>query len=600
MYDWLSRRFTLCIALCALALVPMLAEADEITHFDLRQDGAAALVTLDARDGTPARYVLIDTGRIGGENRGAAIVRDELAKRGITRLDLVILTHLDADHAEGVFTLLGSAGRQGARPPDLDNESIRGPPVAIGRLLLPADTLPKHEQFRQELISAATTAAVEVLSPTPGVIADIQSEFGITVLTPPSKPKSPNETSLVIVGHDREKDTAFLFTGDIPAGMIRQMAAKLPHHVNVLQAPHHGADEGLLDLIAQTNPDYIVISANRGNRYSHPRLAILRSLAEIRPPPTRMSRVFTAVYSDERDRFNAAKLAREVRSRVDAAILRLKNPYGLGGIGPFDLSLDPPSALSFTSPPVPQRTFAKPIEYDQVLITGERGNLRFVDGKVSGEQYPETARFMSIVWRELRYAADNELRQLRNWDEAQAYLSIVAANRETFPVSPVRFDGVVETELTRARVLELGLSRVGETRWRQLVTMCLEQIISEREEALRAIRDEFLKPALRIPKVSRDELYELLAAAVADYQTGTGDQNTQRTVESINRTRQANYNEAGNRASEELRSRLERARPKSERGWLGPAMMRLGVPKPVAAFSAALLEAAAAKRLIIP
>jgi hypothetical protein len=94
------------------------------------------------KDGTP-RFILIDTGRASTGERGAALVRDELAKRGITRLDLVILTHLDADHAEGTFTLLG-VNRSAAKTKDSGGEGIRGPPVAISRILLPADTSEIH------------------------------------------------------------------------------------------------------------------------------------------------------------------------------------------------------------------------------------------------------------------------------------------------------------------------------------------------------------------------------------------------------------------------------------------------------------------------
>ena len=96
----------------------------------------------------------------------------------------------------------------------------------------------------------------------PNVLSELDRDYSVTVLVPPSKPRTPNETSLLIIGRDRVKNSAFLITGDVPAGMLPQMLAQLPNHVDVLQAPHHGADPGLLQLISHTDPDYVVISAN--------------------------------------------------------------------------------------------------------------------------------------------------------------------------------------------------------------------------------------------------------------------------------------------------------------------------------------------------
>ena len=104
--------------------------------------------------------------------------------------------------------------------------------------------------------------------PTAEHTSELDRDYSVTVLVPPSKPRTPNETSLLIIGRDRVKNSAFLITGDVPAGMLPQMLAQLPNHVDVLQAPHHGADPGLLQLISHTDPDYVVISASRSPRNS--------------------------------------------------------------------------------------------------------------------------------------------------------------------------------------------------------------------------------------------------------------------------------------------------------------------------------------------
>jgi beta-lactamase superfamily II metal-dependent hydrolase len=79
----------------ALTLAPLLAAATSMTHFDLNQEGDSALVRIDGSDGSP-RSIPIDTGRAGKEGQGATLVLGGLAKRGVAKLDRVIVTHLDA------------------------------------------------------------------------------------------------------------------------------------------------------------------------------------------------------------------------------------------------------------------------------------------------------------------------------------------------------------------------------------------------------------------------------------------------------------------------------------------------------------------------
>lgn len=587
------------VAFCVLFFCRLLVNATEILHFDLQQDGAAALVIVNGPDGK-ARYVLIDTGRRSADRKGASLVRDELRKRDIKRLDLVILTHLDADHAEGIFTLLGTT-KTGELSPETSNEPIRGPPLEIKRILVPADTLPQHERFREQLVSAATISNAEVVSPTTAIIEEIEKTYSVTVLVPPSKPKArPNETSLVIVGYDRQQDSAFMFTGDLPASMIRQMLPKLPNHVDVLQAPHHGADPGLLALVAKTRPNYIVISADKGNRYAHPRLSILRSLAAIRPPPSR-SAIIRDGGIDDPDRFGAARLAREVEKRLSTAISKVKrNSPG------FDINSGAwSSQWSLTPTPNRERswrTVGRAFDYEQVLITGERGDLQFVDGLYTGTADVEQSSFMSLVWYELQYVSDEELQELRTWNEAQAYLSIIAAARVrdyqpepdkvTVPNSGLPLvKGTAPKRLPamkRSQVIKIGKTRVMPKRWNELLQKCAEQSVAAREAALRGVREKLLQWG------SAEEVSLLIAAAVADYETDGGDRHLTNATKSINRQREIARDEAISRARQEIVELRGRAKPQT--GWLAPALVRLGLPKGLSAFSGAVLEAAAETR----
>lgn len=611
------------LAALVLVLRPLVAAAaTEVVHFDLKQDGASALVTVDTPDGP--RYVLIDTGRAATTSgKGAAVVRDELAKRGITRIDLLVLTHLDADHAEGTFTLLGATNAVADSQPDA-SPGIRGPPVRIERVLFPADTLPRHEKIRAELVASLEDSGSEILTPTADVLAQLDRDYDVTVLVPPSKPRTPNETSLLIIGHDRVKNRAFLITGDVPAGMLPQMLAQLPTHVDVLQAPHHGADPGLLQLISHTDPDYVVISANRDNRYRHPTLPVLRSLARASPSSSYVGRRALGLRVGSPGRFGVDGLARNVKQAVQHALGQLwvsdvDRVLAMSGLSrPGRLSFATPDfadGLSRRPESIPVR---RPIYPERVFITGELGDLRFVDGVPQATQDASVAAFKALIWNELRDLSDGELKRLRNWDDAQAYLSILAADGqadagqgETDPefLPRPRWAPRVESfvastpadveyqPIKQSVLLQHGRSRVTSARWRQLETMAEEQIVAEREAALDRVRAELESEQdsliLGRTPTTPTELSTLIAAAVVDDRQGRGGEHVSEAVRRINGERKAKWQSASDAVSAELRlaRQAEFARLMPAKGWLAPALERLGVPREYAAFSAQAVRA---------
>jgi len=278
-------------------------------------------------------------------------------------------------------------------------------------------------------------------------------------------------------------------------------------------------------------------------------------------------------------------MAQEVSWRVHAAISKLKDPDPVGHLRPLEDFDDlKPQVLRRTNPKPADEAYGTPIRADQLLITGERGHLEFTDGKFTGGTDPDLEEFRSAVWDELQYLSDHEVTQLGSWNDAQAYLSILAADRHY-----IRLDG---SGLSQSRLLEMGRSRVAPERWRQLVRVCFNEGAREREAALNGVRNGLRSSATPIEAAS------LLAAAVADYESRDRDINTERVVNEINQQRESAFSDGIYRASVEMRARLWEAEPKTERGWLEPALVKLGLPKWFAGFSGELVEAAAEGRLI--
>lgn len=167
-----------------------------------------------------------------------------LLSRGITRLDGLILTHLDRDHAGGVENLLTR----------MDTEL----------LILPAEY---STLAVERTIYAAENLCLEAGGTT------------ITVYTP-TFPGTSNEKSLCVL-FDTEK-CDILITGDRDGFGERRLLrnAKIPD-VDVLIAGHHGSKNSTCEeLLHAVSPEIVCISAGKNNPFGHPAPELLRRLAE--------------------------------------------------------------------------------------------------------------------------------------------------------------------------------------------------------------------------------------------------------------------------------------------------------------------------------
>lgn len=195
---------------------------------------------------------LVDCG--GDSDKEAADATAEmLLSQGICRLDGVIVTHYDADHAGGVEYLLSRIRTDRLILPDVEDSSGL------------ADTW-----------SAISDCPVEY------VTEDMLYSFGdseMTIFAPISR-ESDNENSICILF--QREDCGILITGD--RGIVGETALLEKHRlpeVNVLVAGHHGSagstSQALLDVVS---PDAVFISVGVDNRYGHPANAVLERLAE--------------------------------------------------------------------------------------------------------------------------------------------------------------------------------------------------------------------------------------------------------------------------------------------------------------------------------
>lgn len=226
----------LCLALLASWAEPMLDEV-RFTVLDVGQ-GQCLLFQ------TEGKTYMVDCGG-DSDTETADIAAETLLSQGISRLDGLILTHLDRDHAGGAENLLTR--------------------MDCGLLILP----PVHSQ-----IHTLTEGMV--------VYADRELELSlgdaVIRIYPPTFPGNSNEMSLCIL-FETEK-CVILATGDRNGFGERALLrnADIPD-VDILVAGHHGSKTSACEeLLEAVRPETVCISAGRDNPYGHPAPELLQRL----------------------------------------------------------------------------------------------------------------------------------------------------------------------------------------------------------------------------------------------------------------------------------------------------------------------------------
>jgi competence protein ComEC len=194
--------------------------------------------------------VLFDTGPPGGP-----ILR-RLAEAGIDRLDLLVITHAEADH-EGMALPVIAAHR-----PRLVLDGGAGWPTAVQRGLPSALS---HTGGRALAAHAGQVLRVGALK--------------LRVLWPPAptsgwRPEgNPNDRA--IVAHVQDGGFDLLLPADAETNVTAGL--DLPH-VEALKVAHHGSvDDGLPAMLERTSPQVAAIEVGR-NSYGHPAPSTLGAL----------------------------------------------------------------------------------------------------------------------------------------------------------------------------------------------------------------------------------------------------------------------------------------------------------------------------------
>jgi competence protein ComEC len=211
--------------------------------------------------------LLVDAGPLTlARNAGKKTVLPFLKRKGIRAIDILLITHPDADHCGGAAFIIRSFPVRRVIESDAGGMTVVfGSYHAAAR----ARGSPLSLAWRGESITAAQCARLYVLWP----------GRPRTGSTPPSRRGGSNNASIVfklVYG-----DVSFLFTGDAEKEsemrMIRSFGSFL--RSTVLKVAHHGSDSGTSqEFLDAVRPDVALVSVGLHNRFRHPSAALLRRL----------------------------------------------------------------------------------------------------------------------------------------------------------------------------------------------------------------------------------------------------------------------------------------------------------------------------------
>lgn len=238
-----------------------------------RPPPGAEVVVLDVGQGdsvllrTPhGRTVLVDGGgtSLGDLDVGATVVVPALRSLGVDRLDVVALTHPQADHMGGLFAVLES--------------------LPVGALWDPWRTPVSRAHARLHRLAAARHVPIE--HPVEGFERELDGAR-LRCLNPPRPPlpdRDPNDGSLVLMVDVGER--RLLLTGDIDRRIERRLVARHGTELacDLLKLAHHGSrTSSSTPFLRATHPATVLISVGETSPFGHPHPDTLKRIARLLP-----------------------------------------------------------------------------------------------------------------------------------------------------------------------------------------------------------------------------------------------------------------------------------------------------------------------------
>lgn len=201
--------------------------------------------------------ILIDSGGRSDieSDFGRRIVGAYLRRKGVYSLDYAFITHFDADHCQGIISVMDK--------------------VKIKKLVIPEPAESNDDIYFHNIITQkARSKGTEVLYTKYADEFVIRRGSSLRIVAPRKRTDSSNGNSLMIMYSSEGVNT--LFCGDNDNEEELRAYDAFAH---ILKVGHHGAaDSSSEEFLDRVRPRIAVISAGKNNAYSHPHKEVLRML----------------------------------------------------------------------------------------------------------------------------------------------------------------------------------------------------------------------------------------------------------------------------------------------------------------------------------
>jgi competence protein ComEC len=240
----------------------------EVIFLDVRQGDATLVITPNGH------VALIDAGQ--GKTQfthydaGIQTIMPYLARRGIDRIDTMVMTHPHADHYGGMISIASAMKVGEYLDPGMDHTA----PTYLALL----------ETIEQQQITYREIAAPMILDWDPDILVQViwpEEGFATT---------NPNDVSIVL--RIVYGDVVYLLPGDVETeveSVLSLYGSDL--RTTVLKVPHHGSNTSSSRRFLETIvPRLAVISVGYQNRFDHPKDDIVNRYERMEIPIVRTDR----------------------------------------------------------------------------------------------------------------------------------------------------------------------------------------------------------------------------------------------------------------------------------------------------------------------